>query len=751
MILKFTHIKNVGRYVKFECVGDQTLRKLNLFFGENGRGKTTIAAILRSLSSGDPNYIKERKTLGSDSAEDIEVLLNTGTAKFNGVAWNLLHDGILIFDHRFIRDNIHVGESVEINNKRNLAGVILGEKGVEISKQIKDQDELARAKLDEYKTLARQIKIGIPASMTVEAYVALPVDSEVDKKIKAKSREMDAEKRAASINAQPLLKELPVPGLPSSFAATLSETIITISSTAEAKVRAHLSAEHMKDAEGWLSEGMDFMTGPTCPVCGQSTEKIDIFSAYKDYFSEEYARLRDRVTKLDGVVVASIGTGFAEIYERTALANAAPFEFWKELLSITLPATPNLESIKAATRTLENDALTLLAQKKASILEEAQIGALANPLQLLQPSISAVNEYNVAVSKVNEAITALKTKQSSTPLSILESDMGRLRAIKARHTEAAVAQIALLESTQRGRDAAIAAKDKAQKALTEYSKEIVISYEERINEILTDFGAGFRISGVETEFPAGTPASNYQIVINGRAIDAGKIQADSPSFQSMLSGGDKSTLALAFFFASLEQNANKATKVVFLDDPFTSQDEHRRTQTGKLIHKAVAECAQVIVSSHEPSFLRMLWEKLLAPGDCKSLKLTRDGADETTIVEWNIEHETKHPFLRLHDELTLYAAGTLTLRSAEVIQKLRPLIEEYLRFRFPNTFNRRAWLVTMIRNFEEAGTLHPMHDQLTDLRAINDYTSPTHHQSIEINDTELLTHVKKALKIVGKT
>lgn len=62
------------------------------------------------------------------------------------------------------------------------------------------------------------------------------------------------------------------------------------------------------------------------------------------------------------------------------------------------------------------------------------------------------------------------------------------------------------------------------------------------------------------------------------------------------------TLALSFFLAGLEQDADLANKIVVFDDPFTSQDVYRRRQTGHEIMRVARACKQLIVLSHDPPF-----------------------------------------------------------------------------------------------------------------------------------------------------
>ena len=49
MLEKIVQIKNIGRFRDYAASGDVTFRKLTLVYAENGRGKTTLCVILRSL------------------------------------------------------------------------------------------------------------------------------------------------------------------------------------------------------------------------------------------------------------------------------------------------------------------------------------------------------------------------------------------------------------------------------------------------------------------------------------------------------------------------------------------------------------------------------------------------------------------------------------------------------------------------------------------------------------------------------
>jgi wobble nucleotide-excising tRNase len=61
MLDRIQLLRNVGQFNSVNAGAQLPLSKLSLIYAENGRGKTTLAAILRSLNTGDPipSYARE--------------------------------------------------------------------------------------------------------------------------------------------------------------------------------------------------------------------------------------------------------------------------------------------------------------------------------------------------------------------------------------------------------------------------------------------------------------------------------------------------------------------------------------------------------------------------------------------------------------------------------------------------------------------------------------------------------------------
>jgi wobble nucleotide-excising tRNase len=65
MLNRFQLLKGVGQFELAAQSSKEQFDRLTLIYGENGRDKTTLSAILLSLMSGDRTLITERKRLGA--------------------------------------------------------------------------------------------------------------------------------------------------------------------------------------------------------------------------------------------------------------------------------------------------------------------------------------------------------------------------------------------------------------------------------------------------------------------------------------------------------------------------------------------------------------------------------------------------------------------------------------------------------------------------------------------------------------
>lgn len=760
MLRKIVSIQNIGRFLNYSAAGDVELKRYNLIFAENGRGKTTLCAVLRSLQSGDPAHVFGRTTLGTGDAPEIRMLLDGGTATFSDNAWNTTVPHVAIFDSTFVSENVHSGDAVGLDHKRKWYRVIVGKQGVDLARKIEELDAANRSKSAEIREKLAAVQALVPQGLSVELFLKLQEDPAIESKIAEKERELQAVKEVDQVRNGATLSELTLPVFPSRFETLLGKTIDGIAGDAERRIVEQIKAHAMHDrGETWLSEGLGYVRDNACPFCGQNLDgAAAVMAAYSAYFSEAYNTLRTEIATLRQEVEDRFGEQEVARIERLLHQNAAVVEFWSRYCKIAAPALDGGKSAAVeGLRELRQAVLSLLCKKTARPLEHMAPDSAYTAAKLALGTIQTeIDSYNQAVRVANETIAAKKDATAAANANTVESALTRLRTTKNRYDPDAKAACREYEAAFAEKKALEDQKEDVKGELDDYTKQVMDQYEQTINRLLDDFNAGFSLTRTRHGYPGGVASCSYQILINDTAVDLGdeRTPLNTPSFRNTLSSGDKSTLGLAFFLAQLAHDPDKAAKIAVFDDPFSSQDSFRKNCTVQKIKKCGAECTQVIVLSHDDRFLKLIWDQLAhLPSERKCLRFARIGLRNTTISEWDIEEATQSQFLSDRQALVEYyirAQG----QPCEVVRKIRPVLETYCRNLHPSEFTQGESLGAIIAKIREAGSVHPLAAILDDLESLNAYTtSYAHGQSgvatAPIDDNELHGFVKKTLTIAG--
>jgi len=155
-------------------------------------------------------------------------------------------------------------------------------------------------------------------------------------------------------------------------------------------------------------------------------------------------------------------------------------------------------------------------------------------------------------------------------------------------------------------------------------------------------------------------------------------------------------------------------------------------------------------------FLRLVYDAV-PQVSVKALHLKRDG-ESTRISAWDIEEETCDDYFQNFDTLQEYI-GTGAGEPIHVVRCIRPLLEKYLRMKFPHAFGKTEWLGDFIAKIHAAGLgdlLAAALPVLADLEAVNDYSKPYHHDGDTppapepIVGTELQSYARRTVSIIGE-
>ena len=203
-------------------------------------------------------------------------------------------------------------------------------------------------------------------------------------------------------------------------------------------------------------------------------------------------------------------------------------------------------------------------------------------------------------------------------------DLARLKAVDARWTTAIaqtcdqyVQERTAKETTERR------ARSSPESRWSGTVRTVFPGYQTAINVYLSRLNAGFRLDSVNYANTRGGPTCTYNVLINdtpsprgpsrshtGRTIVSKYAERRGPETPSPLRS------------SSLPRSGSRhsRSKIVVVDDPISSLDEHRSLATVTEVRRLGERTSQTIVLSHDKSFLCRLWKgaDLQAPRPLRS-------------------------------------------------------------------------------------------------------------------------------------
>lgn len=758
-------LRNIGQFDSVASGTNIPLQRLTLVYAENGRGKTTLAAILRSLATGDAIPIAERKRLAAQHPPQVVLDCIGGPphAMFQNNAWNRTLPAMLTFDDCFIDNNVYSGLVVGPIHRQNLHELILGAQGVALSKKLQ---KLA-AEIEAHNTELRTRSAAIPSTdrgtLSVDDYCALPARDDIDEAIQAAERNLAAIRQLDSVRNTPIFSEISLPSVDAvAINAILQRDLPALNASTATLLEQHFA--HLgDDGELWVAAGMRKIPAAAdgaqaCPFCAQDLAASPLITHYGAYFGEAYKRLKEGIADTTAGITRTHGGDSQAGFERSIRVAIERHQFWSRFCDV--PEIPiDTAAIARDWRAAREAILSALRAKQSAPLDRLAISTEGQrALVAYETHRQAIVVLNQHLQRANEAINVAKEQAAVGNAVVIEADVARLKAVKSRHTPTMAPLCANYLTEKAAKRATEEARDQAKSALDKYRETAFPGYQTSINLYLEKFNAGFRLGSVTSTLTRGGPACTYNVLINNTPVPvtgAPDVPGE-PSFRTTLSAGDRNTLALAFFFASLDQDPTLSNTTVVIDDPISSLDEHRSLTTVQQVRRLAAAASQVIILSHNKPFLCRLWEGT-DPTLRAAITIARDGAG-STLRTWDVDQDCVTEHDRRHALLRDYQVNG-TANSREVARAIRPLLEAFLRVACPEHFPPGTLLGPFRGLCEQrAGTGQEILTQqdTQELRDLVEYANRFHHdtnpawETEAINDGELSGFVNRAIRFAKR-
>lgn len=737
-----------------------------LVYAENGRGKTTLTAILRSLSTADPLPIRERRRLATANPPHVVLNCSSGQnpAVFENGGWNRAFPNLVIFDDRFVDENEYSGLSVEPSHRQCLHGLVLGAQGVTLNRQLQQLVRQIEEDITNLRTSAAAIPIEARGAFSVDDFCALPEEEDIDRRIHL------AEQRLAAAQEQDAVRITPrfdILGLATfdveAIAQTLARNLADLNAASAALVQAHFR-ELGPGGEAWVADGMRRVVhrnGNTdlCPFCEQDLAASTVVSHYADYFGQQYAELKDSVTGALHELNALHSREVPARFERAVRVAGERRQFWSRFCEVP-EIDLDTEGIMVEWQAARDGLVAALEVKQAAPLERIELPApVRASIENFAAHMRDVAILNEQLQEANNNIGAVKERANAEDPGVAAVHLARLRAIRSRHTAEVSARCDNYGAAIASKSLTEQERDRTQRELEAYRAEAFPRYQDAVNRYLRRFNAGYRIESVSPADTRGGPTCNYSVLVNNTPIPvAGAAGPGEPTFRSTLSSGDRNSLALAFFLASLDRDPNLADKVVVIDDPASSLDEHRSLTTVQELRRLGERVSQLIILSHDRNLLCRVWLGI-DQTRCSPIKLERDG-DGTNISTWDVSTDSVAEHDRNHILLRSYLRNGVGDESRAVATALRLVIEGFLRVAFPEHFPPRPGAMGHFRGLcrQNFGTNAEILNA-TDTQELDDiveYANLFHHntnpgcEQVVINDGALQGFVERVLRFATR-
>jgi len=720
-IKRIKKIQNVGAFSSFNTGGSLEFEKLTFIYGLNTYGKTTLADIFQSLKSNNPEIISSRKTIYKTVNKTIseqekeqlqEIILSEKNQSekeinFKNGKWdkNNLHSNIEVFSTGFIDKNLFTGLTIERQNKESFTRFILGEQGVKLAEDIQNKKQAIGQKK---KLLNEKCPVFIKDKTEDEKNIFLEFSIEnlnkedIERGLLDKQKELrDIEERLKKPETILELKEPKEYKAPEDQFTTkldsinqlLEKSYRDIKDEALKRLQQHLESHFTakEKAENWLREGINYskdIKNGDCPFCGQSLkDATEIINIYLSYFDSAYTNFIN--TMENELSKSQQSLKEYNFLEKTKIQEAlTKTQKFKELITDSSFHKELNELEHTVTKLKENELTTQKTQileivrekcsekKKAPHKKIESINYdnfktnLKNYNDSLIDAKKAINQIIDQIQKFKKPykdISKIKNKITN-----LETDVKDLEYKKARiEKNQACKEYQQIKEEIDNLNAKVTT---LRKQLEQEQFDYLNNYFTKINQLFKRFGSNNFTLSKKIEKRGHIPVCSLTVKFHNKLID-------NNDLKTIFSDSDRRALALAIFYAkiNLKTDDEKKNLVIILDDPVTSFDDNRITNSINLFKNTIGEVKQIIILTHYPQFIKRFFEMT---NNNKEMTNNNKGSPTFLTIEQNektsfLKQANKIDFISSEYEKTFSKIyGFINKEHTESIKNdLRPFLE----------------------------------------------------------------------------
>lgn len=582
-------------------------KSLNVIFGRNYSGKTTLSRIFHSLETKqvNPDYHTGSFTVTTDDG-----------SQFNSNQLEAIPDtiNVRVFNEDFVKENLNW---LHRRDGTIEPFTVLGSENIEVEAKIKDAESKLGNEDDKQTVLGRLADV---RQLLVQSCDELDdKKNALDTQLRDKAREIKENSTVfdvptyhiGSIRADlenksddnllsqedkstryALLRDVPMPTIPEpqSYTHNLNDLIARVKHLVSAKIAPSLQIDDLLSnpkLQEWARAGIDLHreSRSSCGFCSGNLSP-EVWAKLDGHFNRESEELRANLETTELRVKQEISNVGSVIN-----LNRSQFYSDKQLVFDHCIADWN-ERVKAYKDSLTK-LLNALQQRRNDIFSSFELSDISDPTPEVVESEKAISSL---VKENNETTGALIPKQNTARVELRMSDVFEFRRtidyiakkIEIQQLEDAVARHRQNHQELDGE------RQRLEREISVYKNQLKDAGHgaELVNEYLRQH---FGHSSLQLKVIEGTENTKFKIL-------RGEIEANN------LSTGECSLIAFCYFMARIRDDLSP-NLVVYIDDPISSLDSGHIYFVFSMIKSHLCNpgaCSQLFVSTHNLDFLKYL-------------------------------------------------------------------------------------------------------------------------------------------------
>jgi len=633
---------------------------VNIFYGENGSGKSSICNILKNVLNGDDLLNKNLgyKSFGNHKPKEVCLEFDDGTYDFLRKDWNepgsldkeqldraffgnwwdkklSSSNAILFFDREFIAKNVHEYErkTTKVGQEQQSGKLIIefdseainlkslrdeARKAREVEDQrVKDFNETNKDLLNFSLTDDEQVFFQKYKEKTEDEIKQSQQDIAKERKEMEKTLDTDQglQKKVSTIQSN--IKDLPNVSATLTMASLKTyQALFDFDLKEKTKIEAEQALiDKIKISKPFFDAGIEIRKThqSQCPFC-QSTKEEDgikkmidlynqiyntIYRTQLEQFEKDKKALLDELLRLtQGLTSFDLNSVFLELKRLDQNYKIPNIYAVDDEKTYKKPVVKEIQEL--------NDKISKLEKPNKENIHRLYTKAKAE-FKALESFFKALCDF---VGQQNGRILKFKTDNTDEKLqSRIATNTIRIESIDKElsfingdkitsHKKKEEKQIILIALNA----TADVAKNKYDIALKKYeeycSKEVFAGLLSKIQKYFENFNFSFKLK-LKTE----STGNKTEFPFAFKVLD---FDGNERDFKEGLSEGEIQVLSLCFFFAFLDIQKDKDQKILVFDDPITSLDNSNLSYLVDLLAEEQKNFSQTFIFTHHKTFFKFL-------------------------------------------------------------------------------------------------------------------------------------------------